>query len=331
MSQIGAVQADSKARVERELVALRDLATATRRFDRAGFEELSSAEFRARIAPAVLKLGELTRHVVGRLQAIYDVNVDDDGELSDAPPPDEVSDTLFVARLQLSQAMEEIGRNSERNDHWDLVAQCNRLRGMIVSVGAVIGRAVCSREGLSSENGINGGDVRQALLIRRIYTAVYAVVFAVRDPPPARIRERLTAIEDLMRQVLDSNLAQLIRVNDRVQLRRLQARMREWLDSGVAAHLDDGAHLWQDASAVAEMMVQINNRQELIEHDRQHVRVLLGRFAAAEDQDSVSPDVIELISALRGRDRELDTALGQLEELLLNRLVPQLRAVLERL
>ncbi|MFN7965844.1 MAG: hypothetical protein U0V87_09195 [Acidobacteriota bacterium] len=332
VAQSGAVTSGAKAHVERELAALRDLATAARRLDRSGFEELTPIEYRTRIAPAVAKLGELARHVVGRLQATYDTSSEDgvDEEFCEAPP-DEVSDTLFIARLQLSQAIEEIERRSESTEHWDLVAQCNRLRGMITSAGAVIGRAICAREGLSSENGISGGDLRQALLIRRIYTAVHAVVFAVADPPPGRIRERLLAIEDLLRQVLNSGLAQFIRINDRVQLRRLQERMRVWLDQGISADLSDGAHLWQDASAVAEMMVQINNRQELIEHDRQYARLLLGRLVAADDHAAIAPDVLELISELQGRDRDLDAALQDAEALLHRRLVPQLRAVLSRL
>lgn len=330
--QIETVRAPEVHDVERDLAALRDLATATRRLERAGFEELPENEFRLQIVPAVLRLGQLTAHVLGRLLTRYERPLDEDEETAPLAesPPDEVADTLFVARLQVGQAIEDLRRLGPISEHWELVAQCNRFRGLIESIVAAVGRAVAAREGLGSDQEQEGSDLRQALLIRRIYTALHAVVYAVPDPPPDRIRERLAAIEAVMRDVLGSTLARLIRVGDRLQLRRLHEKLHLWLVSGSVASPEDGAHLWQDAGAVAEMLVQINNRQELIAHDRHQAQLMLGRLVAADVAGTDSPDLLELASALRGRDRELDASLHELEQLLHRRVIPQLRGLVHR-
>jgi hypothetical protein len=319
--------------LEFSLASLRDLASAARRVDGAGFEDLSPDRFRRELVPVTIRLGELTTRVLSQLLERFDSSIGSEGEadpFADSPS-NELVDTLFVARLQVQQATEEIRSQADLAEHWDLVTRCSRFRGLLCSAIAAVGRSLRSTAVIESAAGEARIDLNQSLLIRRTYMSFLRVVAPEHEPAPEQVVARLTSIASWIRQVLGSNLAKIIRVGDRCQLRHLQQKIESWFESAGQPGAVDGVHLWQDASAVATMLVQINNRHELIEHDRQLARQVLGSLVAADVAESRDPDLLERLSALRGRDRELDFAIDEVSEAIQRQLVPHLRALVARM
>lgn len=324
----------STREVERLLSSLRDLAGVSRRIDMVGFEEQPAQMIREQLYPLVVHLGTVALHIIAKLQARYDAPCAEDSAETgptDPPPSSETADVLFVARMQVGQALEDLKVQKDIPDHWDLIGQCNRFRGVVITAAAAIGRAVCKHEGWGETAG-QPIDLRQSLLIRRAYTAFHDVVSAQPDPLADELPELLDGTKAQIEALLGSSISRFIRVNDRCNFRRLVQKVEEFRALGDSADPQDGLRIWQDISAVAQMLVQINNRQELVEHDREQSRRLLMQLSPGDGDGSVlGIDLLARLSALHGRDADLDRAIQVTEAAIQRHLIPALRAVAKKL
>ncbi|HEX7807821.1 MAG TPA: hypothetical protein VF608_03835, partial [Thermoanaerobaculia bacterium] len=97
----------------------------------------------------------------------------------------------------------------------------------------------------------------------------------------------------------------LIRISDRRQLRKLQQRARAWLASDPQTE-SEGEHLWQELMAVTSLLMQINGRSELVEHDR---RVLQEVCAELRFRNASPESLWPGLASLRGLDLSLDRLL----------------------
>ncbi|MEM6457716.1 MAG: hypothetical protein AAF772_21685, partial [Acidobacteriota bacterium] len=74
----------------------------------------------------------------------------------------------------------------------------------------------------------------------------------------------------------------------------------------------EGRRIWGDLVGFARLLVQINNREELREHDRRLIRELLDSFFnAIELPDHVPDDILAALQKLVGCDDELDQLLAR--------------------
>jgi hypothetical protein len=96
-----------------------------------------------------------------------------------------------------------------------------------------------------------------------------------------------------------------LRISDRVQIRSLQERLIAWFLTP-AQDLPAGVRLWQDISGFARLLLDVNKRQELVEHDRQARKEIHLRLAGGGE---ITLEARRFLDSLFGMDEELDIQL----------------------
>ena len=98
----------------------------------------------------------------------------------------------------------------------------------------------------------------------------------------------------------------LLRVEDRVTLRRLLKRILDWLNSADQVPAA-GERLWQDLAAFAELLVQVSHRQELQDHDLELInRAHRTLFPYGQPTPDIPEALRSELQTLLGLDTELD-------------------------
>jgi hypothetical protein len=110
----------------------------------------------------------------------------------------------------------------------------------------------------------------------------------------------------------------VLRVEDRAQLRQLQARVRQWLRAPDPAP-KDGVRVWRDFVAYVDLLGQVNSREGLVEHDRAVVRRLVDPATHTEPDEAR-----RLVQCLYGLDAQIDGELRRDAPRLIERVWPRL-------
>ncbi len=218
----------------------------------------------------------------------------------------DLNDMAFFARTDLKSSLETlIASATHRHDQMTLASNCEaglrRLRKALISVESAIyefeGETPPEREWL---------DVEVSLQIRKLYWNLRRETggeTATRDKP---LEARLRAVLYRILAFRELSVYPFLRVDDRVNLRRLLKRILDWLNS----HERDeavGRRLWQDLSSFAEILVQVSHRQELRDHDQRLVgRAYRTLFPFGARRRTVPDDLLAELKSLLGLDDELD-------------------------
>ena len=97
-----------------------------------------------------------------------------------------------------------------------------------------------------------------------------------------------------------------------------------WLEDKDASE-DIGRRLWTDLVSFARLLVQVNNREEIREHDRRMVSQIYHQlFLVTETPERLSANQLEDLESLLGRDDELDQVILRINEHPLEDLRPPL-------
>ncbi len=172
------------------------------------------------------------------------------------------------------------------------------------ALGALLGldRALVEQGGIEAAlYGVALLEQRRALAIRSVFVAFRGEMRAVVEGGES-LREQLARVRTWLERMRDGRGRRRLRIADRIQVESFLAR----IDG--AARGADGAGICRDVAAFAEVLLEVNRRAELREHD--------GRLAARLARElEARPLVIETIGfrrqlqLLRGRDDGLDEAL----------------------
>ncbi len=218
----------------------------------------------------------------------------------------DLNDMAFFARSDLKSSLEVlVSSATHKHSQMTLASNCEgglrRLRKALISVESAIyefeGEAPPERHWF---------DVEVSLQIRKLY-------WNLRRETTGRSWAKERPLEVRLRTVLYRILAfrelsvyPFLRVDDRVNLRRLLKRILDWLNSeehDVAV----ARRLWQDLSNFAEILVQISHRQELRDHDLKLVaRAYHTLFPFGAKRRSVPEELLAELQTLLGLDDELD-------------------------
>lgn len=220
-----------------------------------------------------------------------------------------------MARLQIAQRLEQLRRPLDSTDLWAFFAVCNQCRGALIQTVSATESALAAWLGVPVELDLSA-DLENSIQVRRAYQQFHRAVRAGGEPTLVQVHDRLRQTDEAAAQLIDSPFFRELRVADRAQLRRLKEQMAAWLEAGAMADPLTGLHLWCDVQALAELLLQVNNRHDLIEHDRAALLRLLdllyNRSSAAE---STREDVARELSRIAGRDFDLDQLVEQGEPL----------------
>lgn len=218
---------------------------------------------------------------------------------------EKITSIAFVARLAMRARLQAIAALELPARRWELIAAAGgATREIVRSLGA-FDAALCEHEGIRSEaRPGRREELERALAIRRAY-----VIFRhdlVTDRPDD-LRLRLRRAGTGIAQLFGTEVYPFMRVADRCALRQLQRRILAWLRGAPHAgddHATEGARIFQDLVSLADLLLNINKREELVEHDRR---------ALAEAAELCGWDqgaMLARLQAVRGRDAELDALLA---------------------
>lgn len=323
-------------RDERSTSILRELCQMAQRM-----EELETDE-QERPPPAVraTEFVGLLRRAVECLQVLEELNVvqsDEDLFGFESEPttlagvPIEVAalpklaDVCFAGVLELNRATQEL--QHARSDDDALVALETAARKLRRALRAVIETALLSGEaelpGTEQLRGRDGFDLESTLAVRRLYAAFRR---SLRRPQSETAEAVLTALRYAaggLATLMSSPAYERARVSDRRLLRHLQERLLLWARSGRA--VTSGLELLDDVWTCADLLRDINRRQELKVHDASLLRQL--NCATSDTPEHW----LQQLDPLFGLDDALDLLIDQSQVDPSPDLVRQLRARLNQL
>ena len=121
---------------------------------------------------------------------------------------------------------------------------------------------------------------------------------------------RLAYIVDRLAELRASATFAQLRIIDRVQFRALHARILSWLGTEQPRNAQAGHRAWSDLRSFASLLLQVNNRHVLQEHDRNVVNLAYSSlFAEIQGPDLIPFPILSWLRTLEGKDEELDRLL----------------------
>jgi hypothetical protein len=217
----------------------------------------------------------------------------------------EVGDLAFLARNELATCRRDLQISQREGDVLKLASACEtslrRLRRILVSIES----AVYEYEGREPPMRILP-DLKISLQVRNLYGRLRREILARGSATSGRMEDHLLAVASRLGELRDLNIYPFLRFDDRIQIRDLLERIADWLREGSEAD-QNGQRLWQDLLGFAELLKQVNHRQELREHDRQVILDACAElFEGEEERDQVTQELFSRLELLLGLDDRLD-------------------------
>jgi hypothetical protein len=291
--------------------SLRNVLRSLQRLELFEFEERSNEELRRRLVPFIERGARLSTQLIGRLLDIYRERGCDDAV-----------DVCVVARVQVSV---NAGALLEIDDALETLSHCNRLRGAVIAAIAGVDDAVSTAEGWPLVERISSG-VPTGITARRAYARFRAGLRVLELDDSLDVIERLRRASSAIQTLVEPPLGKKLRVGDRLQLRRAQRKVEEWLNQSSLDEQEGFSH-WSNLQHVAELLMMINHRYELQVHDRTTLE-RCDEILRNTPPLHVDQNLINLLSSLHGRDPELDRWISILEEGVSERLTAVVHRVL---
>jgi hypothetical protein len=329
MALYGQGRVPEAPRMQAEL--LRILAAA-RAVPLASYEDETRESIAAGLAPRVLEVAEDAVRSLTELMETYEPSETSDFAesarqrsflhliddlMTEVAARERVADLAFLGRIELrrkAQALRALALDG--GDAWQLIAAAGSTLRCLRKAVTAVEASLCACEGLEPRLGF-AGEILSSLAARRAFAEFR---FEIR---------RLATLElavDLLRgaavslvRLVDHEVYESLRVEDRMQIRGLQRRILVW--HGGARDLASGHQIWVDLAGFSELTAGIRNRQELVRHDGDLAEELLGRLRRGEE---VGP---ARLRDLLGRNDELDELLLSGRELG----VEEIRELLQRI
>ncbi|MEL7059321.1 MAG: hypothetical protein AAGN46_04750 [Acidobacteriota bacterium] len=221
----------------------------------------------------------------------------------------EISDMAFVSRTQLLEGYEGLMSALENDFVWVVASHADTSLRRVGKSLISIESAVRDFEGLPPVER-RWSDLADSLEIRRLYGQFRRSILRGEETLDGEsLQRRLRAASNRIAILRDLKIYPFLRIYDRVPIRRLQKRILAWLERSPAdpETESEGRRLWSDLRSFAELLRQINNREELREHDRRTVnRIYRLLFEPASPPERPLPAHVEDLEKLLGRDDELD-------------------------
>jgi len=232
----------------------------------------------------------------------------DDSFVRRAPPPTaettaphpRIGDLCFAGQLELQRALRELAAARTFDDQ--LTACETAHRKLLRAAGAVLDTARIAgyHDALDAEDHVRSEalDCGPALAVRRAYAAFRKGLRRPEDNSPeavmAAVRYAATALATLVSTPAYSD----VRASDRIALRGLRRRALAWARDDRSPR--EGLRLLQDVWTCADLLREINQRQELRAHDAALIRSLL------DGPNGEPGEWMTRLERLTGLDDELD-------------------------
>ncbi|MCP4660096.1 MAG: hypothetical protein GY856_32240 [bacterium] len=291
----------------------------------------------------VRKVIRLAADLIREIMEFYDVASGHEGEISTDSDTaflkeigaqiasqmavQEVTGLAFVSRGGLLDMQDALDSAIESRSIWK-VASCADagLRGAGRALIA-LESAIREYEGLPAKYRC-WQNIDDALEIRRLYGQFRRTILRGDTPESDELTPRLRRAADRIANLRDLDIYPLLRIDDRLEIRRMQKRILTWLEGEGDHRQEDGERLWEDLTSFARLLAAINHREELCEHDRLAVNGIFRRlFEGGPVSERISSGHLAILEPLLGREDDLDHIILHPDE----HRTQDLRAPLERL
>lgn len=291
----------------------------------------------------VRRLMHRTGELLAEIMAIYEA--EEEGEDDAAAGPDaealkeigarisiriaaqEITGMAFVSRGRILEMTDGLDRAIEQRELWKVAS---RADGGLRAAGRAliaIEAAIREYEGMPARYRC-WQSIDDALEIRRLYGQFRRAILGRGTPRGEELRARLRSAANRIAILRKLDIYPFMRIDDRLEIRRLQKRILAWLAGFDDGTEEAGARLWQDLESFARLLAQINHREELREHDRLAVNGVYRRlFESPTIATRITAEHLAILEPLLGRDDELDQLILHPSEHHVN----DLKAPLERL
>lgn len=224
-----------------------------------------------------------------------------------------IVDVLVLGRLELVARSAALARLHAGSDPWCLIDACASARRKILKVLSALAHAICSYHGIADPSGWHRSELEISLAIRREYTRFRRAITPIPEPAPEDVRRRLREAGTLLAKLIGKDIYHYLRTTDRRQIRAVQERILDWLRARDPP-TRHGVRIWQDFTALAGLLVQVNLRAELRDHDFTAASDVWRTIGAGDPEAPIGADALARLARLFGRDDELDAMLDATPE-----------------
>jgi hypothetical protein len=220
----------------------------------------------------------------------------------------EVADLLFIARTELKGTLQDLIASIDQEDFLRVASSCDSglrtLKRTLISVES----AIYEFEGMDPPMR-QWSDLEISLQTRKMYSDVRRYILRSPKLSDQKLPDHLAGVHDRLDRLRDLEIYPLLRFDDRVTMRELRRRIGSWVIQE-PHDLLAGRRLWGDLTGFAELLKEVNHRQELRQHDRALLRRAYHQlFGRASHPAEMPEDMLYQLDALYGLDDELDELL----------------------
>lgn len=219
-----------------------------------------------------------------------------------------IVDVIVLGRIELESRRAALERLPAGGDAWSLIDVCAGVRRRILKVMSALAHAICSYHGIADCTAWHQSELEISLAIRREYTRFRRAIAPIPEPAPEDARRRVREAGILLAKLIGKDIYHYLRTSDRRQLRSIQERILEWLRARDPPQRQ-GVRIWQDFAALAGVLVQVNHRTELREHDLAVASEVWRTVSVGDPDAPIGADALASLVSLFGRDDELDAML----------------------
>lgn len=248
-------------------------------------------------------------------------NLEDDIDLS--TPISQLSNTIAIAKWDYEWKVAALTSKLESEDSLSLLLSICNICSAIFKGSQAIEETLCNYEAIEPDELFANRSKEQLIIsleIRRVYTKFSKMVSEENwandiELTTMIIRERLRRIGSAIAVLYGRDVFSHLRVSDRVLIKQLQQRILNWL-SNKTVDLEMGKTIWQDVCSFAELLTEINNRAELIQHDNQTLSTVYDELASLPDFIKPLPDnLFTQLKTAFGRNGYLDQLIQQYKDI----------------
>ncbi len=223
-----------------------------------------------------------------------------------------ITDLAFMARWELYRESEGLGKIPSGRAAWAIVSECGRACRRLITSAIAIEDAMCAYEGLENTlRHLYQTELSRSLQVRRAYAMLRHTIVVDGSSAGESVRERLRRAAFGIARLVGNDVYGDLRASDRMRIEALQRQLTEWLEANRDCDPLVGRRLWQETENISALLLEVNKRAELREHDQAVAAEAYAKlFRAATTPDVVPQDLQLRLESLFGRDEELDRLIG---------------------
>lgn len=262
-----------------------------RRYARAGGEEVAT-----QLSPVVSQLlaggRALVEEIVARLASTA-IRV----------APELGAERVLAAAAALREHEQRLQRHSSAEDPLRMLADCGAALHVLQCSLQEAEPPLCRLENVSQRL---PSSLAVSLAVRKHYRSLWELHAKHQEPSERSARPVLRSLGTRLAILAGSDVVALLREDDQLSLRELQARVLDWL--GAERELAAARVLWQRFGQLVEQLRLVSQRQELLEHDRRVMSAALAELRSHGEE--ALPQVLVTLRPVLGCDDALDEVIA---------------------